>query len=82
MELQLAADPNEDELAAESAAKSSALKAFERKRPSRKPFSEHLPRECGHGPSFYVTSRGRTLSRSNWTTYAYWVRPVTARLMR
>jgi transposase len=48
MELQLEeleADAGEDELAAEIAAKTSAVKAFERKRPSRKPFPEHLPRE-------------------------------------
>ncbi|ANL38185.1 IS66 family transposase [Rhizobium phaseoli] len=48
MELQLEeleADASEDELAAEIAAKASAVKAFERKRPSRKPFPEHLPRE-------------------------------------
>ncbi|WP_430439374.1 IS66 family transposase [Shinella sp.] len=49
MELQLEeleADAGEDELAAEIAAKASAVKAFEHKRPSRKPFPEHLPREC------------------------------------
>ncbi|MCO5148372.1 MULTISPECIES: IS66 family transposase [unclassified Shinella] len=48
MELQLEeleADAGEDELAAEIAAKASAVKAFEHKRPSRKPFPEHLPRE-------------------------------------
>lgn len=48
MELQLEeleADAGEDELAAEIVAKASAVKAFERKRPSRKPFPEHLPRE-------------------------------------
>ncbi len=48
MELQLEeleADAGEDELVAEIAAKASAVKAFERKRPSRKPFPEHLPRE-------------------------------------
>jgi transposase len=48
MELQLEeleGDAGEDELVAEIAAKSSAVKAFERKRPSRKPFPEHLPRE-------------------------------------
>ncbi|WP_338283372.1 IS66 family transposase [Sinorhizobium sp. KGO-5] len=48
MELQLEeleADASEDELAAEMAARSSTVRAFERKRPSRKPFSEHLPRE-------------------------------------
>jgi len=48
MELQLEeleADAGEDELAAEIAAKASTVQAFERKRPSRKPFPEHLPRE-------------------------------------
>ena len=48
MELQLEeleADAGEDELAAEIAAKASTIKAFERRRPSRKPFPEHLPRE-------------------------------------
>ncbi len=35
----------EDELAAEIAANASTVRAFERKRPSRKPFPEHLPRE-------------------------------------
>jgi len=48
MELQLEeleADAGEDELAAEIAAKASAVRAYERKRPSRKPFPEHLPRE-------------------------------------
>jgi transposase len=49
MELQLEeleADASQDELAAElAAARSSTVRAFERKRPSRKPFPEHLPRE-------------------------------------
>ena len=48
MELQLEeleADASQDELAAEIAAKSSTVQAFERKHPSRKPFPEHLPRE-------------------------------------
>jgi len=48
MELQLEeleADAGEDELAAEIAARSSTVRAFERKRPSRKPIPEHLPRE-------------------------------------
>ncbi|MDA9439965.1 transposase, partial [Bradyrhizobium sp. CCBAU 51745] len=36
----------EDELAAErAAAKTQTVQSFQRKRPSRKPFSEHLPRE-------------------------------------
>lgn len=48
MELQLEeleADAGEDELVAEIAAKASAVRVFERKHPSRKPFPEHLPRE-------------------------------------
>ncbi|SIR11172.1 zinc-finger binding domain of transposase IS66 [Rhizobium sp. RU20A] len=48
MELQLEeleADAGEDELAAEIAASASTVRAFERRRPSRKPFPEHLPRE-------------------------------------
>src|SRR5437870_5700243 len=49
MELQLEdleASATEDELAAEqAAAKTRDVKSFERKRPSRKPFPEHLPRE-------------------------------------
>ncbi len=39
------ADATEDELAAERSAPSSLVKAFERRRPVRKPFPEHLPRE-------------------------------------
>jgi transposase len=49
MELQLEdleADASEDDLAAETAAqKTTNVTAFERKRPVRKPFPEHLPRE-------------------------------------
>lgn len=48
MELQLEeleADAGEDELTAQSAANASTVKAFERKRPTRKPFPAHLPRE-------------------------------------
>ena len=39
------ADATEDELAAERASPSTTVKSFERKRPVRKPFPEHLPRE-------------------------------------
>src|ERR1700734_3800121 len=39
------ADATEDELAAERSAPSTTVKSFERKRPARKPFPEHLPRE-------------------------------------
>jgi hypothetical protein len=39
------ADATEDELAAEGSAISTVVKSFERRRPARKPFSEHLPRE-------------------------------------
>ena len=49
MELQLEdleVDAAEDDLAAEAAAeKTASVTAFERKRPARKPFPEHLPRE-------------------------------------
>jgi transposase len=39
------ADASEDELAAERSAPSTVVRTFERKRPARKPFPEHLPRE-------------------------------------
>ena len=39
------ADATEDELAAERTAPSTVVKSFERKRPARKPFPDHLPRE-------------------------------------
>jgi hypothetical protein len=39
------ADATADELAAERSAPSSLVKAFERRRPVRKPFPQHLPRE-------------------------------------
>jgi len=39
------ADASEDELAADRAAQSAQVKSFERRRPARKPFPEHLPRE-------------------------------------
>lgn len=43
---ELEANATEDELAAEqAAAKTSTVKAFTRRRPSRKPFPAHLPRE-------------------------------------
>jgi transposase len=48
MELQLEeleAAATEDELAAEKVAKTTTVAGFERRRPARKPFPEHLPRE-------------------------------------
>lgn len=48
LELQLEdleADATEDELAAEAAAKTTTVKAFTRRRPARKPFPAHLPRQ-------------------------------------
>jgi len=39
------ADATEDELAAERSTSSTVVKPFERRRPARKPFPEHLPRE-------------------------------------
>ena len=48
LELQLEeaeANATEDELAAEQAKRSTVVKSFARKRPVRKPFPDHLPRE-------------------------------------
>ena len=48
MELQLEeleAAATEDEIAAEKAAKTTTVAGFERRRPARKPFPDHLPRE-------------------------------------
>ena len=48
MELQLEeleATATEDEIAAEKAAKTTTVASFERRRPARKPFADHLPRE-------------------------------------
>ena len=48
MELQLEeleAAATEDELAAEKAARTQTVQSFQRKRPARKPFPAHLPRE-------------------------------------
>jgi len=42
---ELEADATEDELVAEAAARSTSVAAFQRQRPARKPFPEHLPRE-------------------------------------
>nr|WP_229006704.1 IS66 family transposase [Roseibium aggregatum] len=42
---ELEADAAQDEQAAEAAARTSTIRTFERRRPSRKPFPEHLPRE-------------------------------------
>src|SRR5690625_2945810 len=42
---ELQATASEDELAAEQASKTTKVAAFERRRPARKPFPEHLPRE-------------------------------------
>lgn len=42
---ELEASASEDELAAEQAAKTTTVQALTRKKPSRKPFLEHLPRE-------------------------------------
>jgi transposase len=48
LELQLEdaeAAAGEDELTAERAARSAQVKPFERERPTRKPFTAHLPRD-------------------------------------
>jgi transposase len=49
MELQLEeleAAATEDEIEATRLAKTTTVAGFERRRPARKPFPEHLPREC------------------------------------
>jgi transposase len=69
LELQLEeaeASATEDELAAEMAAsQTSSVAAFVRKRPARKPFPDHLPRErvIIPGPTFCVCCGGSRLSK-------------------
>jgi transposase len=69
MELQLEeleASATYDELAAEmAAAKTTTVAAFTRKRPARKPFPEHLPREriIGPGPSACLCCGGARLAK-------------------
>ncbi|GJE03660.1 IS66 family transposase ISRel24 [Methylobacterium isbiliense] len=41
----LEADATEDELATEAATRATNVSAFQRKRPVRRPFPDHLPRE-------------------------------------
>jgi hypothetical protein len=70
MELQLEeleADAGEDELAAEMAARSSTVRAFERKRPSRKPF----PSICRASASSLPRRRAaRAAVRPSWQSLA------------
>jgi transposase len=68
LELQLEdleASATEDDLEAEKAATTSAVAAFTRKRPSRKPFPEHLPRErvMVAGPAACPCCGGTRLSK-------------------
>src|SRR5476651_502776 len=63
---ELEASATEDELAAEmAAAKTTKVASFTRKRPSRKPFPEHLPRErlIVPGPTACACCGGSRLSR-------------------
>jgi transposase len=63
---ELEAAATEDELAAEmAAAQTTAVRAFERKRPARKPFPEHLPRErvVIPGPASCACCGGTRLSK-------------------
>src|SRR5665213_2315879 len=63
---ELEATATEDELAAEmAAAKTTSVAAFTRKRPSRKPFPEHLPRErvIVPGPTSCACCGGSRLSK-------------------
>jgi transposase len=68
LELQLEdleASATEDELAAEQATRSTEVTAFTRKRPARKPFPEHLPRErvIVPGPTACPCCGGARLSK-------------------
>ncbi|WP_198164122.1 IS66 family transposase zinc-finger binding domain-containing protein, partial [Bradyrhizobium jicamae] len=63
---ELEASATEDELAAEmSAAKTTTVASFARKRPSRQPFPEHLPRErvIVSGPTSCACCGGSRLSK-------------------
>ena len=63
---ELEASATEDELAAEmAAAKTTKVASFTRKRPSRKPFPEHLPRErlIVPGPTACLCCGGGRLSK-------------------
>ena len=63
---ELEASATEDELAAEmAAAKTTTVAAFARKRPSRRPFPEHLPRErvVVRGPTSCARCGGTRLSK-------------------
>ena len=67
MELQLEeleATATEDEIAAEKAAKTTTVASFERRRPARKPFPDHLPREriVVEAPTTCSWLAGRTAS--------------------
>ncbi len=64
---ELEATATEDELAAEmAAAKTTKVASFTRKRPSRKPFPEHLPRErvIVPGPTACACCGGARLSQA------------------
>ncbi|GJE03658.1 IS66 family transposase [Methylobacterium isbiliense] len=69
----LEADASEDELAAEAAAQSAHVAAFQRKRPARRPFPDHLPRErvvvaapesCPCGGSFRLVKLGEDVTET------------------
>jgi transposase len=62
---ELEASATEDDLAAEAAAKTTKVAAFTRKRPARKPFPAHLPRErvVEPGPTSCACCGGTRLSK-------------------
>lgn len=67
MELQLEeleASATEDEIAAETVARTAPVAAFERRRPARKPFPEHLPRDDTTVP---LLAKGGTRTARLWT---------------
>jgi transposase len=64
---ELEASAAEDEIAAEQAvAKTTKVAAFSRKRPARKPFPEHLPRERMVVPGPTVCAVAAAIGCANW----------------
>jgi transposase len=61
---ELEADASEDELTTGKEAKTTAVHAFSRKKPSRQPFPAHLPRERVVLASPVATTNGSSLLRS------------------
>ena len=69
---ELTASATEDDLTAETApGRTTQIKGFERRWPSRKPFPEHLPRECVVAP--LPTSRDPKNTRARHADEPQWI---------